>query len=71
MTRKFYSSRAKGKVLISVAHKLKCHLSARQTILVGTTRAGGPGTDNGLDSQLHRKEERLPPGPIIFRPPGW
>ena len=63
--------RAKGKALISVANKLKCHLSARQTIFVGTTRAGGPGTDNGLDSQLQRKEESLPPGPIIFRPPGW
>ena len=38
VTRKFYSSHTMGKTLISVAHKLKCHLSAPQTILVVTTR---------------------------------
>ena len=33
-------------------------------------QAGGPGTDNVLDTQLQRKE-RISPGLVIFRPPGW
>jgi len=33
-------------------------------------QAGGPGTDNVLDSHLQRME-RIPPVPVIFRPPGW
>lgn len=33
-------------------------------------QAGGPGTDNVLDTQLQRKE-RIPPGLVISRPPGW
>lgn len=31
-------------------------------------QAGGPGTDNVLDTQLQRKE-RILPGLVIFRPP--